>query len=85
MRKMFSAVAFGAVALLASACSSDTTGLDLGPQYGAGFYQHSTQSAPAEVEGNLSQCGWDALRRADGQTVEKGACKLVENSQKNDN
>ena len=76
MRTFFKAVAVGALALGFSACSQDTMGPDLGPQFGvaAGHLQRDTTTVSSEAPGNLSTCAWDALRRADSQ-LEKGSCK----------
>jgi hypothetical protein len=76
---MYRVVAVGAFALGFTACSQDIAGPSSvrrqADELAAGEYQHSTQTLGAEKEGNLSQCGWDALRKADGQLVDKKACK----------
>lgn len=77
MRTMYRVVAVGAFALGFTACSQDIAGPSVQRQdnLSPGQYQHSTTTLGTEKEGSLSQCAWDALRKADGQLVDKKACK----------
>ena len=77
MRTLYKVVAVGALALGFAGCSQDTTGPQLGPQYaGVGHIQRDTGVVTTTTApGNLPQCAWDAILRADNQISGKGNCK----------
>ena len=77
MRTLYKAVAVGALALGFTGCSQDPSGPDVGPQFsGWGQIQNDTGVvSTTQSPGNLPQCAWDALLRADNQIDGKGNCR----------